>query len=408
VGDLPATASAMLCEESSMSKTRTLLGSLAAGALVASLALPAVAQSDAPIPIEGAEGQTWQLVEQSIDGTMTAVPDGVLVTLQLQDGQAGGDGGCNSYTAPYTIGTSSLTFGPVISTFMFCEGPGGEVETAYFADLAAVATWANTGGSLVLGDAQGEPILTFLPAPTASTDGIEGITWLLTAQLVEGALAPLPSGPDGEPVLVSLRLLDGQSGGTGGCNAYFADYTLDGPGLVFGPIGATQMFCEGAGSEVEAAYVANLASVATWMSDGATLSLADASGATVLEYAMAPETGIVGGWAASGINNGRGGVETTEATALVTAVFAEDGTLSGFDGCNDYRTTYRLDGDAISISDAIATTRMACTSEALDAQAQQYRSALLATSTWAVGTGGSLELRDSDGALQVSFTPAAG
>ena len=205
-----------------MSKPRPLLGSLAAGTLVASLALPAFAQSDAPIPIEGAEGMTWQLVEQSIDGTMTPVPDGVLVTLLLQDGQAGGTGGCNSYSAPYTIGTSSLTFGPVISTFMFCEGPGGEVETAYFADLAAVATWANTGGSLVLGDAQGEPILTFLPAPEAPADGIEGVTWLLTAQLVEGALAPLPSGPDGGPVLVSLLLQDGRSGGTGGCNSYFA------------------------------------------------------------------------------------------------------------------------------------------------------------------------------------------
>ena len=82
--------------------------------------------------------------------------------------------------------------------------------------------------------------------------------------------------------------------------------------------------------------------------------------------------------------------------------------MSGFDGCNDYRTSFSLDGDAISISDAIVTTRMACTSKALDAQAQQYQAALVAATTWTLGPEGRLELRDGDGALQVSYTPAAG
>ena len=228
-----------------MSKTRTLLGSLAAGALVASLALPAFAQSDAPIPIEGAEGQTWQLLEQSVDGTMTAVPDDVVVTLLLQDGQAGGNGGCNSYFASYTLGTTSLTFGPVVSTFMFCEGPGGDVETAYFANLAASPRGPTRADSSSSTMPQGEPILD-LPArarrhrPRASraSPGSSG-------RAGRGALAPLPSGPDGGPVLVTLLLQDGRSGGTGGCNTYFADYTLDGSGLSFGPIGSTLMVLRG-------------------------------------------------------------------------------------------------------------------------------------------------------------------
>ena len=391
-----------------MTKTRTLLGSLAACALLASMATSAFAAGDEPdaIPIEGAEGIPWQLVEQSIDGTMTAVPEGVIVTLLLEDGAGGGNGGCNNYFGEYTLEGTSLTFGPIGSTMMLCEGPASEVEAAYLANLASVATWANTGGSLVLGGADGQPILNFLPAATEPAASIEGITWLLTSQAVDGQLAALPSGDP--PIVVSLLLDEGRAAGAGGCNNYFASYTLDGSSLVFGPIGATQMFCEGPAGEVETAYLANLATVASWASDGSTLSLADASGTIVLEYAMAPEASILGGWVASGLNNGANAVVTSDTTPLVTAVFDAEGRLTGFDGCNDYFTDYSIDGDQISISDAIGSTRMACESDALSEQSQQYYAALLAATTWSVSPDGTLELRDDEGALQVSFTAAMG
>src|SRR5512139_296422 len=115
-----------------MTRTRTLLGSLAACALLASMTTAAFAQEEegAAVPIEGAEGITWQLVEQVVDGTMTPIPDDVMVTLILDGDQAGGSGGCNSYFASYTIDNmgSSLTFADVGATMMFCEGAAGEVE----------------------------------------------------------------------------------------------------------------------------------------------------------------------------------------------------------------------------------------------------------------------------------------
>ncbi len=391
-----------------MSKTRTLLGSLTACALLASMATAALAAGDEPeaIPIEGAEGIPWQLVEQSVAGAMTAVPDGVVVTLLLEDGSAGGNGGCNSYFGEYTLESTSLTFGPIGSTMMLCEGAASEVEAAYLANLAAVATWANTGGSLVLGDADGNPILNFLPAAVEPTPTVEGVTWLLTSQAVDGQLAALPSGDP--PIVVSLFMEDGTANGSGGCNNYFGSYTLDGSSLAFGPIGATQMFCEGAAGEVETAYLANLATVASWASDGSTLSLADAGGMVVLEYAMAPESTILGGWVASGINNGADAVVTSDTTPLVTAIFDSEGRLTGFDGCNNYFTDYTIEGDQISISDAIGSTRMACESDALSEQSQQYYAALVAATTWSVSPTGILELRDGDGALQVSYTAAMG
>ncbi len=51
---------------------------------------------------------------------------------------------------------------------------------------------------------------------------------------------------------------------------------------------------------------------------------------------------------------------------------------------------------------------MACESEALSEQSQQYYAALIAATTWSVSPGGMLELRDDGGALQVSFTAAMG
>jgi heat shock protein HslJ len=392
-----------------MTKTRTLLGSLAALALATTMATSALAQDDKPeaVPIEGAEGITWQLVEQSIDGTMTALPDDVLVTLILEGGSAGGSGGCNSYFGSYTIDGPALTVGELGSTRMACAGVASEVETAYFANLALVASWANTGGSLLLADADGNAILNYVPAAMEPVGVIEGVTWLLTGQTVDGQLAPLPTG-EGAAIIVSLLLEDGKAGGSGGCNNYFSSYELGDASLTFGPIGATQMFCEGAASEIEAAYFDNLALAASWASDGVTLSLADGSGAVVLEYQAAPEASILGGWVASGINIGSEAVVTSETTPLVTAIFDAEGSLTGFDGCNDYFTSYTLDGDRISISEEIGSTRMACQSDALLEQSQQYYAALVAATTWSVDAAGGLELRDDSGALQVSFTAAKG
>ena len=391
-----------------MTKTRTLLASLAACALLASVTMNALAAGEEPaaIPIEGAEGITWQLAEQSIDGTLTPVPDDIVVTLILDGGQAGGNGGCNSYFASYTIDGFAVTISDIGSTMMFCEGAASEVEAAYLANLASVATWANTGGSLILADADGNPILNYVPAAEGPAPAIEGVTWLLTGQAVDGQLAALPAGDP--PIVVSLLMEDGLASGSAGCNNYFGDYTLDGSNLVFGPIGATMMFCEGPAGEVETAYLANLATVASWASDGATLGLSDASGAVVLEYAMAPEASILGGWVASGINNGADAVVTSDTTPRVTAVFDAEGRLTGNDGCNDYFTNYTIDGDQISISDAIGSTRMACESDALSEQSQQYYAALVAATTWSVSPNGVLELRDGNGALQVSYTAAMG
>jgi heat shock protein HslJ len=389
-------------------RTRTPLALIAAvvlsvgsvGAVVAADASP----SAAPIPTDTAEGITWQLREYLVGGdALTPVPDGVVVTLLMEAGSAGGSGGCNSYSGSYTLDGTSLTFGPITSTMMACEEPAMGVETAYFANLAVTATWFSDGDSLTLQDAAGQTTLVFDPAPEAiPTDGFEGLTWQLVEYTVGGdAVAQVPDG-----VIVTLSAQGGAAGGSGGCNSYTADYTLDGSSITFGPITSTLMLCEGPGGEVETAYFATLPEVTGWFSDGGRLTFTDDAGSPLLVFEPAPAASIEGGWVATGINNGQGGLETTAITPEVTAVFAA-GELSGSDGCNTYSTTYTLDGDRISIAPEIVTTRMACPSEEHSAQAAQYVAALVAATTWTMDPVRGLELRDDSGALQVTFTAAA-
>jgi heat shock protein HslJ len=271
--------------------------------------------------------------------------------------------------------------------------------------LAALAMAMGLAAATV---AQDEPAASGSPAasgPPASEElaSPEGITWILQEQAVEGpaALEQLP-----QLVLASLIMEDGQAGGSSGCNSWFADYTLDGQALTFGTVGSTMMACPGPQSAVERAFFTNLGAVAAWASVAGDLRLSDATGQPIMRFSAAPEATVVGSWVAQGINDGAQAVVTTELTPLVTAVFEEDGRLSGSDGCNSYFTSYEVDGPAISISPEIASTLMLCPEEGLAELSQQYYAALAAATTWAVDDGGALELRDDEGALQVRYLPA--
>jgi len=391
-----------------MSRTRTPFALVTAAVLstvVSAAALGADSSPSAgPIPTDTLEGLTWQLREQLVGGDAVApIPDGIVVTLTMESGGVGGSGGCNTYTGDYTVEGSALTFGPIASTMMACEEPAMGVETTYFANLASTASWFSDGGSLTFQDAAGQSVLVFGPAPEViPTDGIEGITWQLIEYIVGGdAIAQVPDG-----VVATLSLQNGAAGGSGGCNSFTTEYTLDGASITFGPVTSTLMLCEGPGGEVETVYFATLPLVTGWSSDGGSLTLTDEAGSPLLVFMPAPAAGVEGGWVATGIDNGLGGVETTDLTSQVTAVFA-GGELSGTDGCNHYSTTYTLDGERISIAPEIVSTRMACSDE-LTAQAEQYVAALTEATTWSVDPARGLELRDDGGALQVSYAAGQG
>ena len=72
-------------------------------------------------------------------------------TLIFEDGSASSNASCNQYFGPYEIDGSSITFGQLASTQMFCGEPGVmDQEAAYLAALASVDTWSIDGEVLTL------------------------------------------------------------------------------------------------------------------------------------------------------------------------------------------------------------------------------------------------------------------
>ena len=265
------------------------------------------------------------------------------------------------------------------------------------ASLAAVVLAAGLAAGAVATDEPSEDEI-------VGVYSIEGMTWLLTGQVIDGEMVAVP-----DRAVISLRLEDGDAGGDGGCNGYFTSYELDGFELTFGEIGSTLMACPPPLMEGEQAYFENLGKVAAYQSGGIQMALLDADGEFLLEFDLAPEATVVGSWVATGINNQLGenaGVVSSAITSMVTAEFSPDGDLTGFDGCNDYFTTYEVADDGITIAPEIGQTMMACPSDELAGQSQWYYGALSAATTWSVDASGNLELRDADGSLQVSYAPA--
>ena len=274
---------------------------LGAGVVAALLTLAPLTTLAAEGEPEGVTGVDWVLTSLAVDGTMGPVPEGVTPTLRLEDGQVSGSTGCNSFSGSYTLDATSLTFGALATTAMACADPLGAVEGPYLVALALVGGWSLTDGTLQLLDAAGQPLLEY----SSQAASLEGTTWILAQQAVDGALSPIPDG-----VLATLLMQDGASGGSGGCNSWFGDYTLDGTSLTFSDIGSTMMFCEGPAGEVEQAYLANLADVATYTIVGSQLNLLSADGAPLLVFDAAPAPSIAGSWVATSIAMGSGVVSS--------------------------------------------------------------------------------------------------
>lgn len=228
---------------------------------------------------------------------------------------------------------------------------------------------------------------------------LAGTSWSLATYVSpDGISTPAVPDTDGAPLVFGE---DSSLGGSTGCNSLMGTYAQDGSNLSITTDGMTMMACMGDLAVQEDAVLRALAQVSSF--DAANgLALLSESGDVLLTY----DTGITDlagtTWQATGINNGAGGVVADDTTPGVTITFADDGTVSGSGGCNTFTAPYSTsDDDQIQIG-PIAATRMAC-EEPVMATEQQFFAALENSTTFTV-SGTSLNLRDADGATQVSFT----
>ncbi len=252
----------------------------ALGALLTLTGMPALGADASPAPSGRPaalplEGTTWQLTNGRLSGAYAPIPTGVVATLILNDGHAGGQGGCNQWFADYALDGTSLTFGVIGSTLMLCEGDGGTIETFYLADLPAVASWAIDGATLTLSADDGQPVLAYIVQPTPSLLG----TWMVVGYN-DGAGSVVSTDDARVSVVFDATTVSGNAG----CNDFSGGWTLDGGTLAIGTLMSTEMACEPA--EVmarETAVMAALeASVGLRITRDGGVELLDAAGATTL------------------------------------------------------------------------------------------------------------------------------
>ena len=120
-----------------------------------------------PTPPAPFEGTTWELKFGWDGESWVPVLPLTTVTAQFEGDQVTGSGGCNSYSASIESDGNQLTIGPAAATRMACSDPEDimQQEDAYFSQLASVAGYTVAGGTLILLDANGEPILLFGTTP---------------------------------------------------------------------------------------------------------------------------------------------------------------------------------------------------------------------------------------------------
>ncbi len=101
------------------------------------------------------EGTTWVVDGIVANQAASSVPAGVIATLVFADGKVAVDTGCNKGNGSARIGDTSITFGPIATTKMACDGAAGEVEKAVLGVLAGDVAYTIDADSLQLRGAAG-------------------------------------------------------------------------------------------------------------------------------------------------------------------------------------------------------------------------------------------------------------
>lgn len=132
-----------------MKKKMMMLFVLAALALAACSPGAASTQS-----IEG----SWSLVSFGpASSQMPTLPD-VETSIEFKEGQMSGNVGCNGFGGEYEVDGSTVTFGPVVSTMMYCEAVA-EQESGTLAVFQEEATFVLDSDMLTITSADGASVI---------------------------------------------------------------------------------------------------------------------------------------------------------------------------------------------------------------------------------------------------------
>ena len=234
---------------------------------------------------------------------------------------------------------------------------------------------------------------------TSPAHELTGTAWVLTSY--RGSAGDTVDAFAGATAALAFKLRGALNGSTG-CNQFSGSYVANGSSLSIKTGAMTLIGCTNeAQSAQESSLLQLLPQVARYTVTAGTLSLKGSDGTTLLTYS-AGLTGLTGtSWNAVGVNNGKGGVESTAGTEQLTADFGSDGAFTAFGGCNKLSGTYRVSGNAGVTITELASTQMACAADVNELESQ-YTAALGTVTTYDI-SGDQLTLRNSAGETQATY-----
>ncbi len=120
-------------------------------------------------------GGTWLMTayNNGKGGFQSAMADIKVTAVFDEKGKLTGNGGCNTYSAPYTVDGNKIRIGPVASTRMACPQPVMDQEAAYLKALESAVTYKIDGDKLSMRTAANASAVDFVLEGDTSTKPAE-------------------------------------------------------------------------------------------------------------------------------------------------------------------------------------------------------------------------------------------
>ncbi len=309
-------------------------------------------------------GPLWLLLGYGDAGNPSVVEPGTSVTLEFaDDGSLNGSGGCNNFFGSYELTGDQIAIGQLGSTMMACD-TGMDQETAILAALQSAYKVAFTEqGRLEIfyeADAAFEKKLVYTQSQKSLTDTL----WLLEAFGNPADPAALEAGT----MITAQFSPDGILSGMAGCNTYTTSFTAEDGRLEVEMPASTLRECT-QGMEQEAAYLEALAAAESYSINGTTLEITYDGGQGVLRYTSQhlPLENVL--WTLVTINGEVNRIGLVATTALFEPGSEPGkGAVGGTAMCNDYRGSYSLAEQALTI-EGIEVSWVRCPETVMQAEA---------------------------------------
>jgi heat shock protein HslJ len=189
-----------------------------------------------------------------------------------------------------------------------------------------------------------------------SATPLDGRTFLSTSVKENGQPKELVAG-----TRLSLTFDGGKVSASAGCNSLFGDLAADGGKLVVGQMGGTDMGCDKPRHDQDAWVSEFLMSDPAYRVDGDTLVLTSAKAEITLKdrKVVTPDKPLMSTrWQVESLIEGDS-VSSVPVGEKAYVVIADDGTVNGSTGCNQFGASAVEANGKITFS-AVRTTKMAC------------------------------------------------